>query len=70
LHKNNKKDLAYCQILFRGAKEDRTPDPLLAKQVLSQLSYNPISAGENIVAPKQKNVNGILYRKTAEAQCE
>ena len=24
-----------------GAKEDRTPDPLLAKQVLSQLSYNP-----------------------------
>ena len=25
-----------------GAKEDRTPDPLLAKQVLSQLSYNPI----------------------------
>ena len=26
---------------FSGAKEDRTPDPLLAKQVLSQLSYNP-----------------------------
>ena len=25
-----------------GAKEDRTPDPLLAKQVLSQLSYNPM----------------------------
>ena len=28
-------------IYFSGAKEDRTPDPLLAKQVLSQLSYNP-----------------------------
>ena len=27
--------------LYGGAKEDRTPDPLLAKQVLSQLSYNP-----------------------------
>ena len=24
-----------------GDKEDRTPDPLLAKQVLSQLSYTP-----------------------------
>ena len=28
--------------LSSGAKEDRTPDPLLAKQVLSQLSYNPM----------------------------
>ena len=28
-------------IVISGAKEDRTPDPLLAKQVLSQLSYNP-----------------------------
>ena len=25
-----------------GAEEARTPDPLLAKQVLSQLSYSPI----------------------------
>ena len=24
-----------------GAEEARTPDPLLAKQVLSQLSYSP-----------------------------
>ena len=29
------------QTSYGGAKEDRTPDPLLAKQVLSQLSYNP-----------------------------
>ena len=28
-------------IVISGAKEDRTPDPLLAKQVLSQLSYTP-----------------------------
>ena len=26
-----------------GDEEDRTPDPLLAKQVLSQLSYTPIA---------------------------
>jgi hypothetical protein len=26
-----------------GAEEDRTPDPLLAKQVLSQLSYSPVN---------------------------
>ena len=28
---------------FGGDKRDRTADPLLAKQVLSQLSYTPIS---------------------------
>ncbi len=27
--------------MLGGAEEDRTPDPLLAKQVLSQLSYSP-----------------------------
>ena len=26
-----------------GDEEDRTPDPLRAKQVLSQLSYTPVS---------------------------
>ena len=26
-----------------GAERDRTADPLLAKQVLSQLSYSPIT---------------------------
>lgn len=29
---------------FGGAEEDRTPDPLRAKQVLSQLSYSPKSS--------------------------
>ena len=28
-------------LFIGGGKEDRTPDPLLAKQVLSQLSYTP-----------------------------
>ena len=30
-----------CQILPYGGERDRTDDPLLAKQVLSQLSYTP-----------------------------
>ena len=30
-----------------GEYRDRTDDPLLAKQVLSQLSYTPISRVEN-----------------------
>ena len=30
---------------FGGGKENRTPDPLLAKQMLSQLSYTPITGG-------------------------
>ena len=29
--------------VFGGGKEIRTPDPLLARQVLSQLSYTPIN---------------------------
>jgi hypothetical protein len=28
--------------LIGGDEENRTPDPLLARQVLSQLSYTPI----------------------------
>ena len=34
--------------LFGGAKEDRTPDLLRAKQALSQLSYGPIGGSEKI----------------------
>ena len=30
---------------FGGADRDRTDDPLLAKQVLSQLSYSPVRSG-------------------------
>ena len=32
---------------FGGADRDRTDDPLLAKQVLSQLSYSPASETMN-----------------------
>ncbi len=38
--------LPYCVFTFEsgGAERDRTVDPLLAKQVLSQLSYSPIAS--------------------------
>src|SRR6202041_2348014 len=35
--------LANSVLRFGGADRDRTGDPLLAKQVLSQLSYSPIT---------------------------
>ena len=39
---------AFCPLpLSGGADRDRTDDPLLAKQVLSQLSYSPVSGRES-----------------------
>ena len=35
-------NLTYPMTNLGGAEEDRTPDPLRARQVLSQLSYDPI----------------------------
>ena len=43
-----------------GATRDRTADPLLAKQVLSQLSYSPIL--ESVLYFK-KNINTSLKEK-------
>ena len=42
---SQKRNLAFSLFLkiHGGDEEDRTPDPLLAKQVLSQLSYTPTS---------------------------
>ena len=37
-----------CDAPDGGASRDRTDDPLLAKQVLSQLSYGPIFDGSNL----------------------
>ena len=34
-----------CQDMIGGGERDRTDDPLLAKQVLSQLSYTPVWIG-------------------------
>ena len=39
-----------------GADRDRTGDPLLAKQVLSQLSYGPISRCQMTAARDQNMV--------------
>ena len=38
--------IPHCElrIVYGGDMRDRTADPLLAKQVLSQLSYTPISS--------------------------
>ena len=42
VHKTEKKCLRCVKVFkFGGDEEDRTPDPLLARQVLSQLSYTP-----------------------------
>ena len=38
--------LSYAPV-FGGDEENRTPDPLLAKQVLSQLSYTPVYLGQD-----------------------
>ena len=35
-----------------GDEEDRTPDPLRARQVLSQLSYTPILTHEDFFSPR------------------
>ena len=45
-------------LYISGAKEDRTPDPLLAKQVLSQLSYNPMYIN-SMSLPKMVGLNGL-----------
>ena len=46
---------------FGGDKRDRTADPLLAKQVLSQLSYIPVSPGsESLLKGPSKLNNDYL----------
>ena len=44
-----------------GAKEDRTPDLLRAKQALSQLSYGP-----NVSKPAPLNIGGSGQIRTAD----
>lgn len=51
---------------FGGAERDRTADPLLAKQVLSQLSYSPISS----IAPNFFGVRQLpRHRSFPAAPC-
>ena len=59
--------LSYEPMKDGGDEEDRTPDPLLAKQVLSQLSYTPkfssdwIKFREWTLKIKQHTENSIRY---------
>ena len=47
----NRSGVCHCGLSPGGARRDRTADPLLAKQVLSQLSYGPVRfpIGETMV---------------------
>ena len=45
LYRKSYYQFGHQKMYFGGAEEDRTPDPLLAKQVLSQLSYSPLKNG-------------------------
>ena len=37
--------ISFLKEISGGDEENRTPDPLLARQVLSQLSYTPVFTG-------------------------
>ena len=50
-----------------GAERDRTADPLLAKQVLSQLSYSPIQLDNQQIAPSARQHNHIASVKYIQA---
>lgn len=54
---------------FGGAERDRTADPLLAKQVLSQLSYSPISSiAPNFFGVRQLPRHRLFPARQAIAQ--
>ena len=43
-----------------GARRDRTDDPLLAKQVLSQLSYGPINRAATSSISHTQLMGGVM----------
>ena len=55
--------LSYKPILksfdFSGDEEIRTLDPLLARQVLSQLSYTPTDMGLSGLEPPTSRLSGV-----------
>ena len=53
--------LAFLLKCHGGDEEIRTPDPLLARQVLSQLSYTPIKQN-----PKVKRTNVLLRKEVIQ----
>ena len=49
-------------LLSGGACRDRTDDPLLAKQVLSQLSYGPVQGRQN-TRSRFKRAEHLVYAR-------
>ena len=50
------------RLAYGGDEEDRTPDPLLARQVLSQLSYTPkftLMVGLSGLEPPTSRLSGV-----------
>ena len=45
-----------------GARRDRTDDPLLAKQVLSQLSYGPINQVATSSISHTQLMDGVMLQ--------
>lgn len=54
-------------IAIGGGRRDRTDDPLLAKQVLSQLSYAPMSTDLPQVCYRQTMVGLVGFEPTTPA---
>jgi hypothetical protein len=57
----------YLETSFGGAEEDRTPDPLRARQVLSQLSYDPFFLRYNfsVKLPMKLNLQKFISGQIA-----
>ena len=53
-----------------GDEEDRTPDPLLAKQVLSQLSYTPDFLVKVLFTASSKLNNASRFRLLVSSDLE
>ena len=57
----------FFKILNGGGKRDRTVDPLLAKQMLSQLSYTPKDE-LNVGGAKRDRTDDLLHAMQALSQ--
>ena len=56
-----------CSATAGGDEQNRTVDPLLARQVLSQLSYTPIFGGHLFGRVSSSTLKVPLHTKTAPA---
>ncbi len=55
-----------AMVVGGGAKEDRTPDLLRAKQALSQLSYGPSCLARGRHRPRPLTIGGSGQIRTAD----